>query len=141
MDSSDEENVVSETAFQYSNATTIHGIGYIFEAGLWVLERLFWIVVVGLGIFFAILLSVTAYFNWQNNPVLTSVATTGRPIETVEFPAITICAQVSPSMSLTFPVISRLDNHILLTGNCQRDLGRCRRPAIQNVSEVEEPEV
>ena len=85
---------IEQTTKQYSENTTIHGIGYIFESGLSVLERLLWILVVSLGIFFAILLSVTAYQNWQENPVLTTVATTGYPIEKVQFPAITICAQV-----------------------------------------------
>jgi hypothetical protein len=90
----DKNNPVSQTAEEYSNSTTIHGIGYIFESGLWVLERLFWMIVVIIGIIFAITLSVAAYKQWKENPVLTSVATTGFPIEKVEFPAVTICAQV-----------------------------------------------
>lgn len=86
---------IEQTTQQYAENTTIHGIGYIFgSSGISVLERLLWILIVCLGIFGAIFLSVTAYQNWQETPVLTTVATTGHPIEKVQFPAITICAQV-----------------------------------------------
>ena len=86
---------IEQTTQQYAENTTIHGIGYIFgSSGISVLERLLWILIVGLGIFGAIFLSVTAYRNWQETPVLTTVATTGHPIQKVQFPAITICAQV-----------------------------------------------
>ena len=34
-----------------------------------------------------------AYNEWQENPVLTTVSTTGKPIKDIEFPAITICSQ------------------------------------------------
>ena len=90
----DKKGPIGRTAKEYSESTTIHGIGYIFENGLFVFERIVWILVVILGLVAAIYLSVTAYLNWKANPVLTTVATTGFPIEKVEFPAITICAQV-----------------------------------------------
>ena len=34
-----------------------------------------------------------AYNDWQDNPVLTTVQTTGMPISKIDFPAITICSQ------------------------------------------------
>ena len=36
-----------------------------------------------------------AYETWQDNPVLTSLHTTGLPISEIDFPAITICGQGS----------------------------------------------
>ena len=51
---------------------------------------------VSLGFGFAVALSISAYIDWKKNPVLTTIGTTGHPIEKVEFPAITICAQVNP---------------------------------------------
>ena len=86
---------IGKTAKEYSQSTTIHGFAYIGEDGLLILERLLWIFIVCLGIFLSIYMSVSAYVEWKGNPVLTTVATTGFPIEKVEFPAITICAQVS----------------------------------------------
>ena len=93
---------IGKTAKEYSEATTIHGIAYLFENGLWMLERFLWILAVCLGVFFAIFLSVKAYVEWKDNPVLTTVATTGFPIEKVEFPAITICAQVIPFLATLY---------------------------------------
>lgn len=83
-----------KTVKEYSESTTIHGIGYIFELGVTVFERILWILVVGFGIGCALTSAILAYIQWQDNPVLTTVNTTGMPIEQVEFPAITICAQV-----------------------------------------------
>ena len=83
-----------KTAKEYSNSTSIHGILYVFENEVFIFERILWVFAVFSGIILATLMSVTAYFDWKNNPVLTTVATTGYPIEKIEFPAITICAQV-----------------------------------------------
>ena len=85
---------VGKTAQQYSESTTIHGIQYIFENDKFMFDRILWILIVICGIFFAVYLSVLAHVEWKNNPVLTTVATTGFPIEKIDFPAITICAQV-----------------------------------------------
>ena len=89
---------VKRTVKDYSESTTIHGISYIFESGLSALERLLWICVVCVFLGFAIGLSVQAYINWKDNQVLTTIDTTGHPIEKIEFPAITVCAQVKFSV-------------------------------------------
>ena len=100
MSVSKKSGPIGKTAKEYSQSTTIHGFAYIGEDGLFILERLLWIFIVCLGIFLSIYMSVSAYLEWKDNPVLTTVATTGFPIEKVEFPAITICAQVSIRVSL-----------------------------------------
>ena len=83
------------TLKEYSSASTTHGIAYVFEDDRLILERVLWVIVIIIAIFFAASLSITAYKNWQDDPVITSVGTTGLPIETVTFPSITICAQGS----------------------------------------------
>ena len=92
---SNEEGAVRKTAKQYGNATTVHGISYILEKGRHPLERLLWIVLVliGFGVFFY--LTATIWTERENNPVMTTVETTGYNIENIEFPSITICAQGS----------------------------------------------
>ena len=87
-------NAFSRTAKGYAASTTIHGIQYIFEEKQKGLDRVLWIIAVGVSIFLALLLSFSAYIEWKENPVLTTVGTTGYPIEKVDYPAITICAQV-----------------------------------------------
>ena len=36
---------------------------------------------------------IQVYTDWQENPVLTSIKTTSKPIGEIDFPAITICGQ------------------------------------------------
>ena len=85
---------MDKTLREYSETSTIHGIGYIFQPGISVVERIVWILVVLLHLAIAIFLAIVAYVSWKENQVLTTVQTTGHPVEEVEFPAITICAQV-----------------------------------------------
>ena len=79
---------------EYAENTTIHGINYIFESGIPIIERLLWIVAMIIMLIFASFLSLSAYKEWEDHPVVTTVMSTGKPIEEIEFPAITICAQV-----------------------------------------------
>ena len=78
---------------QYADATTIHGIPYIFEEGRLAVERLLWILIVLGATAFSVFFSYRIWEGWQEDPVLTSVSTTGYPIELMEYPSITICAQ------------------------------------------------
>ena len=96
-DSSDESDYgpVSKTLKDYGGATTIHGIPYLLEGGRNPIERLFWLVVIGIGICIALYFSLEIYDDWQSNQVVTTVSTTGYDIANIEYPSITICAQGS----------------------------------------------
>ena len=100
MSSQEEEskslkNPYNTTLKQYASVSTAHGISYIFEEGRFFIERIVWAAVVVAALAFAICMSISAFHNWKDNPVLTSVKTTGLPIEKIDFPAITICSQGS----------------------------------------------
>ena len=86
-------NPLGKTLVEYSNASTTHGIYYIFEGGRWILERLLWLLVVLVAIMLALTWSWWAYEKWQDDPMLTTIATTGLPVHKIPFPSITICAQ------------------------------------------------
>ena len=45
--------------------------------------------------------SVTAYYQWQDNPVLTTVKTSAYSVSNIEFPAITICGKGSNDATLS----------------------------------------
>jgi len=45
--------------------------------------------------------SVIAYYQWQDNPVLTTVQTSAYPVSNIEFPAVTICGQGSNDVMLS----------------------------------------
>ena len=95
---------------EYSETTTIHGIRYVLEKGSSYFERFLWLIIVLCGIGLAILISILAYIQWKENPVLTSISTTGYPIEKVPFPAITICAQVMKY----YCVVAEFEKYFLL---------------------------
>ena len=97
----------SKTLIEYSLASTTHGIFYIFERGRLVLERFFWLIVVVIGIMLAAVWSFWAYEKWQDDPMLTTISTTGLPIQDVPFPSITICAQ-------GIDLLIQINNYILV---------------------------
>ena len=81
-----------KTIKEYSENCTIHGISYIGNVQH-VLERVFWIIVVTVGIALAMFFSVEAYLAWRESPLITSVSTTALPIEDLDWPSVTICNQ------------------------------------------------
>ena len=76
-------SALPETIAEYSSASTVHGVAYVFEEGQHFLERVIWSLVVMVGVSLAIYWSVGAYLSWDEVPVLTTVATTALPIEEV----------------------------------------------------------
>ena len=113
---------ISKTIYEYADVATTHGIYYIFEAGRLVFERVFWIIVVILALIFAIGLSVSAYDNWKANPVLTSVGTTGYPIERVTFPSITICPQGSAYEIVDTALFVQFDRYLRTKNKIVKEL-------------------
>ena len=82
-----------QTTHDWADSATVHGVSYVFDRGQPCFPRFLWLLVV---LFFAGLAaswSVTAYLAWQDNPVITSIETTGYSIAKLHYPAITICSQ------------------------------------------------
>ena len=71
--------------------------------------------------------SYTIYKEWQNQPVLTTIGTTGLPIEKIKFPAITICGQGSSKDILNNAMFRQLGTYLASQG--------------KNISEMSEEEV
>ena len=78
---------------EYSGASSIHGLAYLFEDRLIFYEKGLWLLTVFFAALFAILSSLSTYRNWKDDPILTSVETTAYPVQKVPFPSITICPQ------------------------------------------------
>ncbi|XP_071743893.1 uncharacterized protein [Lepeophtheirus salmonis] len=77
----------------YAGVSTTHGIHYIFEPEGSIFTRILWAIIVITSIVLSAIMSKDAYQAWQDDPILTTVATTGLPIRKIRFPAITICNQ------------------------------------------------
>jgi len=67
--------------------------------------RIFWTLVVTFMLILSTYWSLRAYNDWQNFPVLTTLTTTGYPVRNIEFPAFTICGQVSISSTFYVQVL------------------------------------
>ena len=70
--------VCKHTVTQYAKSTSVHGIAYIFDETASLVEKLLWLVIFAMATFFAISFSTEIYNQWQNDPVLTSLNTTGK---------------------------------------------------------------
>ena len=66
------------TITQYGKSTTIHGIAYVFDESSSLIEKFIWLIIFALATFFAISFSLEAYQQWQDDPVLTTLKTTGK---------------------------------------------------------------
>ena len=69
---------IRKTLTDFAENTTIHGIGYIFNTFLPFIERCLWTVAFGFFACLAIYLSAKAAVEWQSDPVITTVKSTGR---------------------------------------------------------------
>ena len=67
-----------KTLSDYASVATIHGISYVFEKSLPIIERLIWIIIFAFGTFLAVFMSYEGYDQWNRNQVLTSLKTTGK---------------------------------------------------------------
>ena len=79
----------------YGGSSTVHGVPYILDEGQHPLEKMLWIFLVGIGCWVVAHLSLKIYDDWQTNPVITTVSTTGYSIKNIPYPSVTICAQGS----------------------------------------------
>ena len=70
--------VSKNTITQYAKSTTIHGIAYIFDESATLIEQFLWLIIFSLATFFAISFSFEAYQQWQDDPVITTLKTTGK---------------------------------------------------------------
>ena len=99
-ENSNGQRPVTKTVHEYASGSTVHGISYIFQNRQFVVERLLWILVELVAFTLVFTLSIHIYQSWKSNPVLTSVWSPGYPIEAVDFPSITICAQGSTDRTI-----------------------------------------
>ena len=68
---------------EFLESTTIHGLVYI-STSRQKLQKIFWVFVVLVGFFIAGFLIRRSFYDWNKNPVSTSIETF--PIEDVPFP-------------------------------------------------------
>ena len=103
---------INETVNEFAKATSIHGCPYIVHHRNSGLERLLWIIVVGLALTFTAYQVATLYEEWQDEPVMTTLETVAEPIENIKFPAVTICPQGSRQEIIDAVLFRQLKEYI-----------------------------
>ena len=108
---------IHSTFCEFANVTTIHGLAYVFDKTIKAIDYVFWFIAVCLGTGLAIYSSFDAWKEWKASPVLTSIRSTGLPLQNISFPAITICSQglIKVSFSgFTFNEVNSYKDKIVL---------------------------
>ena len=77
----------------YTSNSTLHGMRYISDLSLPLVDRLVWFVVVVMFGACAAFLSHGVFQAWQDNLVVTTLKETELPVTQLDFPAITICSE------------------------------------------------
>ena len=85
-------SVVLSTIKTYTSNTTVHGLSYITDPALPRLDRVVWLILVGVFAVFAVVISHGVFQQWQENKVTTTLKDTEFPVTKLEFPAITLCS-------------------------------------------------
>ena len=76
---------------EYGSHSTIHGLGYIFDKDISLIERSLWLFTfLGVG-FVAVNMTVDTFISWQDNQVITTLKNIDKSIVGMNFPAVTIC--------------------------------------------------
>ena len=103
--------LVSRTSSQYAEQTTIHGFWYLAQASHG-LEKVLWLTVVSIAVFFSVFQTCSLYTQWQKSPVMTTLESIALPIKDIEFPAVTICPQGSLYQSVDAVLFKQLREYI-----------------------------
>ncbi|KAL3273909.1 hypothetical protein HHI36_015336 [Cryptolaemus montrouzieri] len=84
---------VSEYFGEYAGNSGIHGFNYMGEPGRYLSEKIYWMFLFGVSLFFCVGLINQTWIKWKSSPVLVSFAQSPSPVWSIPFPAVTICPQ------------------------------------------------
>ena len=77
----------------YLQTSTVAGLHYAFQPNQTLAGRFLWLTAIIVFAFLGFWLSLENYNQWKNEPVVTTISSTGLPIEEVEFPSVVICSK------------------------------------------------
>ena len=83
---------IAQTLVDYSEDSSVHGVGYVFKKSLPLSDRILWLLSVVLFLVLACYFLFTAYKQWQENLTITSLENTAKDVNQLEFPMVTLCA-------------------------------------------------
>ena len=74
--------------------TSIHGLNYTTDANRPLCDRIFWAFIVLFGVIGTVYIVQTAFNNWSEQPILTTIDTVSQSIKEIQFPTTTICSDL-----------------------------------------------
>ena len=77
---------------EYANHSTVHGISYIFDKSIGIVERVFWLILVIGSLCMVLFMINSTYNSWQKDKVMTTLQSTTKHVSDLGFPSVTICA-------------------------------------------------
>ena len=92
----------------FLESSTIHGLSYISTTRRF--ARLFWILVVIIGILGASWLIKESFESWSDSPIKTTIETL--PIDEIKFPKVTVCPPKNTFTDLNYDLMMT-ENHTL----------------------------
>ncbi|KAL3273911.1 hypothetical protein HHI36_015338, partial [Cryptolaemus montrouzieri] len=84
---------VAEYFGEFTSNTGIHGFKYMGEPGRHLLEKIYWVSLFGVSLYFCVSLIYQTWMKWELSPVLVSFARSPTPVWSIPFPAVTICPE------------------------------------------------
>ncbi|XP_061710716.1 pickpocket protein 28-like [Cydia pomonella] len=85
--------LIIELFLDFAKNTTLHGLRYITEVGLTVIEKVFWVLTFLASVVLCFILIERVWHKWWYSPVIVSFNEKLVPVGEVPFPSITICPQ------------------------------------------------
>lgn len=79
---------------EFCSKTTIHGVRYFSERNRHWTERCWWIIAIGVSMYFCTFSIQKVWIKWRDNPVIMSVYESQIPISKIPFPTVTICPEI-----------------------------------------------
>ncbi|XP_014484862.1 PREDICTED: pickpocket protein 28-like [Dinoponera quadriceps] len=76
---------------EYCTNSTLHGLRYVGDSNLSIVERVFWAISFTSALVTAIYYIVYLYQKWDNAPIIISLSPSPVPLAEFPFPAVTIC--------------------------------------------------
>ncbi|KAG5316419.1 PPK28 protein, partial [Acromyrmex insinuator] len=82
---------ISELAKQYCSCSSLHGLRYVGDSGLSIVERIFWIISFTTALTVAIYYICYIYQKWNGSPIIISLSPDPISLNEFPFPSVTIC--------------------------------------------------
>ncbi|XP_037296673.1 pickpocket protein 28 [Manduca sexta] len=87
------QKVLVDELQDFARNTTLHGLRYITEKGVSVVEKIFWLILFLLSVSICSYQIRNVWIKWGNTPVIVSINERLVPVSEVPFPSVTICPQ------------------------------------------------